>query len=105
MNTSNTPNHPESSRETSSGVTLFHPFVARALGTEQLTPPDVADSLDNCASTLFLLADLFGDPDPERYPILESRDTRRGLFLQLHSIGNALEWISEQIVERRILKI
>lgn len=68
-------------------VALIHPLVQAA----ELDSCGCRDALNNCAATLYLLADLFGDSDMERYPVLDSSAARRGMFLQLIGAANTLE--------------
>ena len=59
----------------------------------ELDSPGCRDALNNCAATLYMLADLFGDTDMERYPVLDSAAARRGMFLQLFGVADTLEAI------------
>jgi len=81
--TSNTPRNSE--------VTLFHPL----LQAREVDSCNCQDGLNNAAATLYMLADLFGDDDMDRYPALDSSSARRGMFLQLISVANTLEAIEE----------
>ncbi len=72
-------------------VTPRHPLLTGPA----LEPSGVRDTLNNCAATLHMLSDLFGDTDQERYPVLESRKERYGMFLQLQGVACTLEAIEE----------
>jgi len=62
--------------------------------------PSIEDSLNNCAATLHLLSDLFGGND-DQYPILDSSESRRGLWIQLVGIATTLEAISAHLGGKR----
>lgn len=55
---------------------------------------EIRDALNNSVAVLCLLADLFGG-DTDKYPILESEQARRGMWLQLHSIADLLDTIEK----------
>ena len=73
---------------------LWHPWFQGFGAT------DIEDSLDNCAATLHLLSDLFGD-DNDQYPILDSSSSRRGTWIQLTGLANTLSAISAHLAASR----
>ena len=80
-----------SNTSSNSEVTLFHPL----LQDRKVDSCNWQDGLNNAAATLYMLADLFGDADMDRYPVLDSSSARRGMFLQLIGVAGALEAIEE----------
>ena len=83
--TSNTPHNSE--------ITLFHPLLHDvAVGS-----CNFRDGLSNCAATVHMLSDLFGDAEMESYSVLDSAAARHGMFLQLKSVAYTLEAIEEYI--------
>lgn len=66
-----------------------HPLLQAA----ELDVSACRDGLNNCAATLCLLADLFGNADMDRYPVLDSAAARRGMFLQLYGVADTIEAI------------
>lgn len=72
-------------------VTPRHPLLTGPT----LKPKDIRDALNKCTDTLHMLSDLFGDTDMERYPVLDSAASRRGVFWQLQGAASTLEAIEE----------
>lgn len=72
-------------------VTPRHPLLTG----QTLNRADIRDALNNCADTLHMLSDLFGDSDLDRYSVLDSAAARRGMFLQLQGLASTLEAIEE----------
>ena len=60
----------------------------------------IEDSLNNCVATLHLLSDLFGGNN-DQYPILDSSESRRGLWIQLFGVASTLEAISAHLESER----
>ncbi|MBK8183121.1 MAG: hypothetical protein IPK63_09550 [Candidatus Competibacteraceae bacterium] len=75
---------------TPEAIPLSHPLFH----DETVDGGNYRDGIDNCAATLWMLADLFGD---ETTTNLESHRARCGLFLQLQGLATALERISEYL--------
>lgn len=71
-------------------VTPRHPLLTG----QTLNRADIRDALNNCADTLHMLSDLFGDSDLDRYSILDSAAARRDV-LQLQGLASTLEAIEE----------
>jgi hypothetical protein len=67
-------------------ITLIHPLTQDT----SIDSCSIRDTLSNSASTLYLLADLFGG-DTDNSQVLESRHAKRGMWLQLYGVANALE--------------
>lgn len=83
--------NPAESASRPRSVTPRHPLLTG----QTLNRSDIRDALNNCADTLHMLSDLFGDTDMERYPVLDSAAARRGMFLQLQGLASTLEAIEE----------
>lgn len=73
------------SRSRSAGP--LHPLTQ----AEGLDSCSCLDALNNCADTLYLLADLFGGYDTTPYQVLDSDAARRGMFLQLFGVADCLK--------------
>ena len=59
-------------------------------------PNGLCDALNNCADTLYTLADLFGfDARPSGYAILANPSARYGLWSQLQGIADLLKVASQ----------
>lgn len=84
--------HPigKSAETVSRSAAPLHPLTQAV----ELDSCSCRDALSNCAATLYMLADLFGDADMERYPTMDSSAARRGMFLQLFGVAGTLEAIN-----------
>lgn len=73
--------------------TLQHPF-AGILGIHSKVGQ--RDALNNCASVLSMLADLFGS-DATDYAVLDSAAARRGMWINLIGVADLLTAISDAL--------
>lgn len=73
--------------------TLQHPFLSH-LGLHHKAGQQ--DALNNCASVLAMLADLFGS-DTTSYPVLDSDAARRGMWINLVGIADTLTAIGKAL--------
>lgn len=80
-------NLPRSSREP-----CFIPnYLLQGLDSKINCPSAMSFALQNAAHTLTLLSELFGgDAEAYKFPILEDKNARTGMFLQLEGVATLL---------------
>lgn len=69
---------------------LYHPLVQDSA----VDSGNYRDALDNCAATLYLLADLFGDTERKRYPVLDSDESRAAMFRTMLNTAQVIKAVS-----------
>lgn len=77
--------------------TLRHPYLADYQPGQPLSPCSVGDALNSMSATVWLLADLFVvDHEDE---ILNSKLARQGMFNQLATLADTLEFLSQHAAQ------